>query len=166
MASTYNVLQSNRLAGPALSPADQIDSERFRHVIVDTYTRLLAAGAHETTTTDAIFEAWHGLMGIRAAHISYQRQRLDEWLEYCDFVAGSAAFLTTDTGFMGIGPDTVAENDLVALCHASAAPVILRPSFRESWEFGGFAVVKGVMSDELTAMLPDVELEDDEFVLV
>ncbi|KAK5126821.1 hypothetical protein LTR85_009755 [Meristemomyces frigidus] len=165
MVSPYKVLRVNTSAGAEQTLTRQVDSRSIRDGISNIYRRSNSAGAHESVTTDAIFTAWRAMFGSDLEYINDKLEGLDEWLRHFDFVAGGAVIFMTASGFLGIGPESIAEHDALVLCCASAAPLILRPS-GVGWELKGFAFVKGIMSRELVERVPGVELEAKRFVLV
>ena len=99
-----------------------------------------------------------------------------EWLDYLSRLRVSAesyadsnddrdddcAFFATTAGFLGLGPATMEEGDVIVLFCPSRAPAVLRP-YGDTYEFLGFAYVHGIMNGELLER--EMKLSKEDFVL-
>ncbi|KAH6699714.1 heterokaryon incompatibility protein-domain-containing protein [Leptodontidium sp. MPI-SDFR-AT-0119] len=96
-----------------------------------------------------------------------------EWLDYLSRLRVSpelyadsnndrdddCAFFATASGFLGLGPATMEEGDVIVLFCSSRAPAALRPR-GDTYEFLGFAYVHGIMNGELLERKTKLSKED------
>lgn len=76
------------------------------------------------------------------------------------------AFFVTETGFIGMASEGIQEGDIVALLYGSREAAILRQGVqRTHYTFHGLATVCGTFQGELLHKVPDLELEEREFVI-
>jgi hypothetical protein len=70
----------------------------------------------------------------------------------------------TKNGYVGYGPESLEEGDIVVVLHGQRTPLILRPKSNGSRVLLGDAYVDGVMYGEILQMNPTADIE--EFILV
>lgn len=68
------------------------------------------------------------------------------------------SFFVTEKGYMGLGPSSIEEGDLVYVLSGGQAPFILRPKvLREGFSLVGESYVHGIMDGEATVLGKEVE---------
>ncbi|KAK5699511.1 hypothetical protein LTR97_005639 [Elasticomyces elasticus] len=89
------------------------------------------------------------------------------WKLYFRHLSGGDTFFITRKGFIGLGHKKCQVGDVVALPYGSRYPVLLRPDNDNYRRFGflGFTYVNGVMNDELRKVVPEIVLEERDFVM-
>ncbi|KAK5721830.1 hypothetical protein LTR15_006423 [Elasticomyces elasticus] len=89
------------------------------------------------------------------------------WKLYFRHLSGGDTFFITRKGFIGLGHKDCQVGDVVALPYGSRYPVLLRPDDDNCRRFGflGFTYVNGVMNDELRKVVPELVLEERDFVM-
>lgn len=58
----------------------------------------------------------------------------------------------TQGGYLGIGPQSLRENDQVWVLAGAAVPIVLRPLGKQKWQLVGEAYVHGIMNGEVVKM--------------
>jgi len=69
---------------------------------------------------------------------------------------GRLLFATVN-GYIGYGPETLMEGDVVAVLYRQMTPLILRPTGTGSYNLVGDAYVDGIMHGEIVASSLDIE---------
>lgn len=102
----------------------------------------------------------------RTGSISWKDITLGMYVKYNSHIHGSCTVFVTATGFYGFGPPKMHMSDLVVLPYGSRFPMALRRSEDGmTWRLLGHVYVFGIMNGELVTKLPDLELQEREFIL-
>ena len=101
----------------------------------------------------------------RESKTPYTSMGVGPFLDYAAFVAGGdAVVFTTQQGFMGIAPGSLAPGDVLLLLRNSKLPVILR-DVGGSCAFRGFAYVHGIYDVETIDIWEGGDEQEKEYML-
>ena len=114
------------------------------------YITRCAEEAGEDTNEKVWVEAYH--KGSRGDWKGYEQNGMN-------FCFGRSYF-TMQGGYMGLGPNTLEENDLVVLLYGGDIPYILRPREEGGYVLVGEAYVHGVMLGEIMPKVDAGEFEE------
>ena len=87
------------------------------------------------------------------------------YMEYAHFVSAGCVFFATAEGFIGLAPNTLAEDDLIILVSGSKFPMIVRRD-GDAYLFRGLAYVHGIWNKELVSAWKDKHIVQREYVLI
>ena len=89
------------------------------------------------------------------------------WKLYFRDLSHGDTFYITRNGFIGLGHKDCQVGDVVALPYGSRHPVLLHADEgQKRYHFLGFTYLNGIMNDELRRVVPEVVLEEKDFILV
>jgi hypothetical protein len=169
--SLYQLWQQEcRSHEPEFNKSSQIEDPRFLGLaasivagVQDTYHRITDdwVGFQKRVTS------FMNLSILDKAERSYSALTESEetWFHYrwrAQACTAGRVLFETNSGYVGLGPQSLQKNDLVCVLYGGKVPFILRPD-GDHYKFVGESYVHGFMEGEVIEMLRAGELKEQEF---